>query len=59
VLSFEGFLRRRERLAEEKASVPSEMESPFTRERVSSALTPKQIVHRQTMLGHLHRHDGD
>ena len=59
VLSFEGFLRHRERRPEEKSSVPSEAESPFTRGRVPSALTPKQIVHRQTMLGHLHRQDGD
>jgi len=57
VLSFEGFLRRRERLEGGDAHDDPEVESPFTRSPLLRALTPKQVVHRQTMLGHLRRHD--
>jgi len=59
VLSFEGFLRRRDRLEGGDAHGDPEVESPFTRSPLLRALTPRQIVHRQAMLGHLHRHDGD
>ena len=59
VLSFEDFLRRREPPGGGDPQVVSEVESPFTRGPLFRSLTPKEIVHRETMLGHLRRADHD